>query len=130
MDRIDTFPDEAEDPVIAIASRQREVVRMALYGDAPETTMRDFADDIRDRFLSDPEITQVELEGVREREILVETSTNTLRRYGMTLSDVADAISTASVELGGGAIKSEGGDILLRVNSRKDYARQYASCPS
>ncbi|WP_289019838.1 efflux RND transporter permease subunit [Desulfobacter postgatei] len=129
VDRIETFPDEAEDPVIAITSRQREVVRLALYGDAPETTMRDLADDIRDRFLSDPEITQVELEGVREREILVEISTNTLRRYGMTLSDVADAVSTASVELGGGAIKSGGGDILLRIKSRKDYARQYAKLP-
>ncbi len=129
VDRIDTFPDEAEDPVITITSRKREVVRLALYGDAPETTMRDLADDIRDRFLSDPEITQVELEGVREREILVEISTNTLRRYGMTLSDVADAISTASVELGGGAIKSGGGDILLRIKSRKDYALQYAKLP-
>ncbi|NDY71982.1 AcrB/AcrD/AcrF family protein [Desulfobacter hydrogenophilus] len=129
VDRIDTFPDEAEDPVVTITSRQREVVRLALYGNAPETTMRDLADDIRDRFLSDPAITQVALEGVREREILVEISTNTLRRYGMTLSDVADAISTASVELGGGAIKSGGGDILLRIKSRKDYARQYAKLP-
>ena len=129
VDRIDTFPDEAEDPVITITSRQREVVRLALHGNAPETTMRDLADDIRDRFLSDPTITQVALEGVREREILVEISINTLRRYGMTLSDVADAVSTASVELGGGAIKSGGGDILLRVKSRKDYARQYEKLP-
>ena len=129
VDRIDTFPDEAEDPVITITSRQREVVRLALHGNAPETTMRDLADDIRDRFLSDPAITQVSLEGVREREILVEISINTLRRYGMTLSEVADAVSTASVELGGGAIKSGGGDILLRVKSRKDYARQYEKLP-
>ena len=47
----------------------------------------------------------------------------------MTMSDLADAISTASVELGGGAIKSGSGDILLRINSRKDYARQYARLP-
>ena len=129
VDRIDTFPDEAEDPVVTITSRQREVMRLALHGDAPETTMRDLADDIRDRFLSDPAITQVALEGVREREILVEIPINTLRRYGMTLSDVADAVSTASVELGGGAIKSGGGDILLRIKSRKDYALQYEKLP-
>lgn len=129
VDRIDTFPDEAEDPVVVITSRQREVVRLALYGDAPETNMRDLADDIRDRFLSNPAITQVALEGVREREILVEISTNTLRRYGMTLADVADAVATASVELGGGAIKSGGGDILLRIKSRKDYALQYENLP-
>ncbi|WP_245568965.1 efflux RND transporter permease subunit [Desulfobacter curvatus] len=109
VDRIDTFPDEAEDPVITITSGKRNVLLLALHGDVPETTMRDLADDVRDRLLSDPDITQVELEGVREREILVEISINTLRRYGLTLSDVADAISTASVELGGGAIKSGGG---------------------
>ena len=129
VDRIDTFPDEAEDPVITITSRQREVVRLALHGNAPETTMRDLADNIRDRFLSNPAITQVALEGVREREILVEISTNTLRRYGMTLADVADAVATASVELGGGAIKSGAGDILLRIKSRKDYALQYENLP-
>ena len=129
VDRIDTFPDEAEDPVVTITSGQRAVMRLALYGDVPETTMRDLADDVRDRLLSDPDITQVTLEGVREREILVEISINTLRRYGITLSDVADAISTASVELGGGAIKSGGGDILLRIKSRKDYAEQYAKLP-
>ena len=75
VDRISTFPDEAEDPVVTISSRQREVVRLALYGNAPETTMRDLADDIREQLLSDPGITQVELEGVRDREILVEVST-------------------------------------------------------
>ena len=35
VDRISTFPDEAEDPVVTISSRQREVVRLALYGNAP-----------------------------------------------------------------------------------------------
>jgi multidrug efflux pump subunit AcrB len=129
VDRIDTFPDEAEEPVITITAGQRMVMLLALYGDVPETTMRDLADDVRDRLLSDPEITQVELKGVREREILVEIPINALRRYGMTLSDVADAVSSNSVELGAGAIKSGGGDILLRIKSRKDYARQYANLP-
>ncbi|WP_321413756.1 efflux RND transporter permease subunit [uncultured Desulfobacter sp.] len=129
VDRIDTFPDEAEDPVITITSGKRDVMRLALHGDVPETTMRDLADDVRDRLLSDPAITQVELKGVREREILVEIPINTLRRYGITLSDVADAVSSDSVELGGGAIKSGGGDILLRIKSRKDYAGQYAKLP-
>ncbi|MCG8684602.1 MAG: efflux RND transporter permease subunit [Desulfobacterales bacterium] len=129
VDRIDTFPDEAEDPVIVIADRQREVIRLALYGDVPETTMRKLADDIRDRFLADPGITQVDLEGVREREIHVEIPSQTLRRYDLTLAEVAQAISRASVELGGGAIKTGAGDILLRVKDRKDYARQYAKLP-
>ncbi|WP_457551393.1 efflux RND transporter permease subunit [Desulfobacula sp.] len=129
VDRITTFPLEAEDPQISIAARKREVLRLALYGNASETTMRALADQIRDELLMDDGITQVELDGVRDREIQVEILQQTLRRYGITLQDVAITISKASVELGGGSIKTRGGDILLRIRDRKDYARQYASLP-
>jgi multidrug efflux pump subunit AcrB len=129
VDRISTFPGEAEEPQISIAARKREVLRLALYGDGSETTMRALADQIRDELLMDEGITQVELDGVRDREIQVAISQKTLRRYGITLQDVALTISRASVELGGGSIKTRGGDILLRVRDRKDYARQYAALP-
>ncbi len=129
VDRISTLPDEAEEPQVTIAARKREVLRLALYGDASENTMRALADQIRDQLLTDDGITQVELEGVRDREIHVEVSKQTLRRYGLTLEDISRAISGASVELGGGSIKTKGGDILLRIKDRRDYARQYASLP-
>ena len=129
VDRIGTFPLEAEEPQIVIAQRKREVLRLALYGNASETTMRALADQIRDELLMDEGITQVELDGVRDREIQVAIPRQTLRRYGLTLQDVALTISRASVELGGGSIKTRGGDILLRVRDRKDYARQYALLP-
>ena len=129
IDRIQTFPDEAEEPQVSIAARKREVLRLALYGDAAETTLRALADQIRDKLLKDEGITQVELDGVRDREIQVEISKQTLRRYGITLQDVASTITRASVELGGGSIKTKGGDILLRVRDRRDYARQYARLP-
>ncbi|MBA3012222.1 MAG: efflux RND transporter permease subunit [Desulfobacula sp.] len=129
VDRITTFPDEAEDPQITIAARKREVLSIVLYGDASETTIRALADQIRDELLLDKGITQVEFQGVRDREIQVEISQQTLRRYNMTLQDVGLAISRASVELGGGSIKTQGGDILLRIKDRKDFARQYARIP-
>ena len=129
VDRISTFPDEAEDPQITIAARKRQVLSIVLYADASETTIRALADQIRDELLLDKGITQVEFEGVRDREIQVEISQQTLRRYNLTLQEVGLAIARASVELGGGSIKTPGGDILLRIKDRKDYARQYARIP-
>jgi multidrug efflux pump subunit AcrB len=127
VDRITTFPDESEEPQVSIAARKREVLRIALYGDASETDMRALSDQIRDELLLDDGITLVELDGVREREIQVEISSTTLRRYNITLQEVALTISRASVELGGGSIKTRGGDILLRIKDQRDYAKQYAS---
>ncbi|MCP3898270.1 MAG: efflux RND transporter permease subunit [Desulfobacteraceae bacterium] len=129
VDRISTFPDEAEEPRVTILARKREVLRIALYGDASETGIRDLSDQVRDQLLQDENITQVEFSGVREKEIQVEISTQTLRRYNITLQEVAQTISKASVELGGGSIETSGGDILLRIKDRKDYAKQYASLP-
>ncbi len=129
VDRIETFPDESEEPTITIATRKREVLKLALYGDASEESMRTLADQIKDKLLLDKGITLVELEGVREREIHVEISQQTLRRYDITLQDVALRISRASVELGAGGIKTAGGDILLRIKDQRDYARQYAALP-
>ncbi|MCK5098177.1 MAG: efflux RND transporter permease subunit, partial [Desulfobacteraceae bacterium] len=129
VDRISTFPDEAEEPKVSIAVRKREVLRLALYGDASETSMRALADQVRDELLSDSNITQVELDGVREKEIAVEISSQTLRRYNITLQEIALTISKASVELGGGSIETSGGDILLRIKDRRDYAKEYAILP-
>ncbi len=129
VDRITTFPEEADDPQISIAGRKREVLTLALYGDASEITMRDLAEQVRDELLMDPRITQVDFEGVRDREIHVEISLNTLRRYGLTLEQVALTLSRASVEIGGGSIRTRGGDILLRIKDRRDWAREYARLP-
>ena len=129
VDRIDTFPDEAKEPQIAIAGHKRGVLTLALHGDTDERTLRSVADQVRDELLLDAHITQVELTGVKDYEIQVEIPQATLRRYGMTLEDAADAITAASVELGGGSLKTEGGDILVRVKDRRDYADQYAQLP-
>ncbi len=129
VDRIDTFPDEARQPNVSIASRRRRVMTLAFYGRADETVLRETAERVRDELLLDPDITQVVFQGVRDYEIHVEVSQSVLRRYGLTLKDVADTIRRASVELGGGSLRTTGGDILVRIKDRRDYADEYAKLP-
>ena len=63
VDRITSFPEEAEKPRVVIVSRKRYVVSLALYGDQNEGVLRKYAEYLRDRLLQDPDITQVELVG-------------------------------------------------------------------
>lgn len=129
VDRIDTFPDEAKEPQVAIASHKRNVLMLALHGDTDEYTLRETAEQVRDDMLLDPNVTQVEFAGIRDYEIHIEIPQATLRRYGITIQDAAMAIARSSVELGGGSLKTTGGDILVRVKDRRDYAREYARLP-
>jgi len=129
VDRITSFPEEAEEPQVVIVSRKRYVVSLALYGDQSEGVLREYAESLRDRLLQEPGITQVELTGVRNYEISVEIPQNTLRTYNLTLEEVAQRIGRTSVELPGGAVKTPGGDILVRVKERKDYGHEFGKIP-
>lgn len=129
VDRITSFPEEAEESQVVIAERRRSVVSLALYGNQTEWILREVAEEIRDRLLQDPDITQVEMEGVRKYEISIEISQSNLRAYNLTLEEVADRIRRASVELPAGAIKTESGDILVRMVERRDYGKEFGKIP-
>lgn len=129
VDRITSFPEEAERPKVVIAQRKRYVVSLALYGDENETILREAAEEIRDRLVQDPDIAQVDLSGIRDFEISIEIPQDRLRAYNLTLEQVARAIGRAAVELPGGSIKTEGGDVLVRMNERRDFGHEFGRIP-
>ncbi|MBN1765655.1 MAG: efflux RND transporter permease subunit [Sedimentisphaerales bacterium] len=129
IDRIITFPEDAEEPEVSLLVRRREVLQIQLYGNVSEWTLRELAEEVRDRLLQDEQITQVDLIGARRFEIHAEVPQNVLRTYGLTLDDIARKIRSTSVEIPGGYIETKGGDILLRVKQRRDWAREFARIP-
>ena len=129
IDRIITFPLDAEEPEVSLVMRRLEVLDLQLYGDASEWVLREVAEQVRDRLLQDPRITQVDLEGVRLYEVAVEIDQDTLRMYNLTLEQVAERVRQTSVEVPGGMLETEGGDILLRVSERKYWAGEFATIP-
>lgn len=96
VDRITTFPDEAEEPVIREMTRQTQVINVAVYGDVPESTIKHLTEKIKDDITNLPGITYADLSGVRKGEIHIEISEETLRRYGLTLGQVAQAVRHGS----------------------------------
>ena len=129
VDRITTFPEDAEEPQITVLTLRRRGMTLALYGETSETILHELAEQFRDQLLQDPEITQVELAGVRPLEISIEVSQENLRRYHLTVGDIAQRIAKSSIELPGGSIKTESGEILIRMKTRKDYGQDFARIP-
>lgn len=127
VDRITTFPQDAERAVTSLVAFRNRVVSLVLYGDASEKALRALAERTRDELLQNKNITVVELAGVRPLEISVEVDREKLREYGLTLAQVASAIRAANVELPAGGIKTDTGEILLRTKQRRDYGRDFGS---
>lgn len=129
VNRITTLPLDAEDPQVVLEIRRREVMELQIYGDTSEFVLRAVADDMRDRLLQRSDITQIDLFGVRDYEMKVEIAPETLRAYNLTLADVAAAIRRTAVEIPGGSLRTEGGEILMRFKERRDWAREFADLP-
>ncbi|WP_419174599.1 efflux RND transporter permease subunit [Desulfosediminicola sp.] len=129
VDRITTFPKDSEEPVVSLAARKREVVRMNFYGDVPEGSLREVTEQVRDRLLRAEGITQVEITGARDFEIHVEIPLEKLRMYGLTLSQVAQIIQQSSIEVPSGKLDTSSGEILLRIDNRRDWASEFARIP-
>ena len=129
VDAIDTFPAEAEEPVIEEVTNQLQVLEIALFGDAEERTLKILGDRIRDDLAALPAISQVELRSARPYEIAIEVSEETLRRYGLTFDQVAVAVRRSSLDLPGGRIDSRSGEILLRGEGQAYRGPEFERIP-
>lgn len=124
--RIRTFPEEAEQPEVNLQSAQREVMEVVLYGESDVFALRALGEQVRDRLLSDRAITQVELNQVPDYVTHVEIPQKTLRKYGLTLREVADLIRASSEDVPAGSVETAGGEIQLRLKERKQWAEEFA----
>ncbi len=125
VDRITTFPEQAERPEVReIVNRQR-VMELAVYGDAGEATLRELAFRIKDELSATPGISLAEVARVRNYEVSIEVGNDVLRAYGLTLQDLATTVRRSSLDLPGGEIKAGTESILLRTKGRNYNRRDF-----
>lgn len=129
IERITTFPQDAEKPQVALLIQRREVLKLQIFGNVSEFHLRRITEQVRDRLLQHSEISQIDMNGVRDYRIIVEVPQSKLRTYNLTLQEIATRIRQASLELPGGMLETAGGQIVLRFKSRRDWAKEFAQIP-
>lgn len=118
VDAIPLFPADTEKPVIYRQKIQQDVIWISVFGDASERELKEFAKDIRDDVANLPGISSVQVVGARDYEISVELSEVDLQKYNLTFADAVSRLSQSSIDLPGGSIRTENGDILLRTKGQ------------
>jgi multidrug efflux pump subunit AcrB len=127
VDSINTFPADAERPIVNEVAYRHQMAVVSLAGDIGERELKALGERLRDDLASQPHVSVVELQSPRDYEVAVEVSEYTLRRYGLTFNDVVSAIRGSSLNLPAGSIKTADGDIQLRTQGqaydRLDFER-------
>ena len=125
VDGISTFPANTERPIISESRFRQPVINVQLAGDLDEATMKKLADTLREEIVALPTVSYAQVFGSRPFEISIEISEATLRQYGLTLEGVARTIRQWSIDLPGGSIRSQAGNIRLRATGQAYTGQEY-----
>ena len=117
VDQINSFPANAEKPVIFYFRRRSGAITVVLVGETDLYTLKRYAEGVREDLLASNVISLVDISGFPEREISIEVKEETLRRYGLTFDQVATAIRLNNRDISSGSIKSQSEEILIRARS-------------
>ncbi|WP_223669023.1 efflux RND transporter permease subunit [Kangiella shandongensis] len=129
IDAIPNLPDLAERPVIYENRMQRQVMWISVFGDANERTLKEYANEIKTELLGQPNVSIVDINGTRPYEVGILVNDHQLRKYGLTIQDVSQAIRSYSLDLPSGTIKTLGGDILVRTKNQAYTGLDFAQIP-
>ncbi len=126
VDAIDNFPEETETPVLEELILDGEVLSVAISADTSEASLRTMSERLRDELTLLDEVTKVDLKLTRPYEISIEISEAALRAYGLTFDQVTAAVRGSSLDLPAGSVRTAGGEVLIRTESRRYRAPQFA----
>ncbi len=129
VDAINNFPVEAERPLVSTPQRRFDAIGIILYGNYDALTLRRFAEDVRDEVANLPGITQVAVENTLPFEISIEIPEISLRKYNLTLEQVANALRTNAVDVSAGNLRTSSGEIFVRSRGQVYNAQEYADIP-
>lgn len=131
VDAIQNLAEEAEKPTLSELLIKAQVMSIAVSADTDEATLRELAEQVRTGLVTfkggESPVTQAVLAGVRDYEISIEVSEDTLRQYGLTFDDVAAAVRRSSLDLPGGSVRTKGGEVMIRTESRRYTAEEFAT---
>lgn len=119
VDAIDDFPDTVEDPVITQLNRLDFVMSVAVTGPMSAPDLKAYCEQLKKRLIATTDITQVTVAGFSDHQIRIEIPAKALMQYGLSAADIATAIAAQSVDLPGGTLQTQTGDILIRFTDQR-----------
>ena len=115
VDRITTFPVDAERPEIRELTSRQSVIKLVIFGDVAERTLKEIAYRTEDALSELDQVSYVETTGIRPYEISIEIDQNTLRALGLTLGDISRVVRRGSLDLSAGSIETRDEQVRIRT---------------
>jgi multidrug efflux pump subunit AcrB len=122
VNSINSYPLDAEKPVVHQSIRWNRAVMLSIYGPEDLFTLKKIVEEFRDDLLRTGKVSSVNMWGVPDREFSIEVTPENLIRYGLTINDIAQAIRNSNLNISSGSVLTDQEQILIRSYNKKYQA--------
>jgi multidrug efflux pump subunit AcrB len=129
VNRISDFPAQMERPVVYKQEMLNPTISIALTGELPLQQKKDYARQIRDEFMIEGGVSNVNLFGFGDEEIVIELNDAQMARFGISFQDVADAVQKTNIDMTGGELKLDRANWQIRARNKQNTALEIAQIP-
>ncbi|GAB6042011.1 efflux RND transporter permease subunit [Endothiovibrio diazotrophicus] len=119
IDAVDNLPAESEPPILRALGRRDTVVTVAITADTELTQLKTYTEGVKERMQRRPGIARVEIEGFSDRQVRIELKLPQLRRYGLSVGDVAAKVARQNVKLPAGNLETPEKTLLVRFDEQR-----------
>ena len=128
VDSIATFPADMEPLTVSQVEFQQQVIEMPLVGDLPLSELKMLAKEVEDELLQLGSVSLVTVNAPND-EIAIEIKPDTLRKYGLNISDVTRAINNYSANMSAGQLRTNSGIVSVRVENQYYSGEEFRQIP-
>jgi len=126
IDAIDNFPEQVESPVIKELGRTDNVVAIAITGPMSNSDLKAYAEQVKEQLQQLPEVSQVDVNGFSDHQLRIQVPARALRQYGLSMSDIANAVTRQGIDLPAGSLETSDRDMLIRFTDLRRTSEELA----
>ena len=125
VDKVPSFPAEMEPPVVAKQETINKAISMVIAGKSIDlSTLKTMARQVESDLRAIPGISQVDVSGFPDEEIVIAVKEDVLRRYDIGFQEVAQSVASANLLITGGSVKTKQEEYLIRLRNKSYYAKE------
>ncbi len=125
VNSINSYPTGAEKPVVFQQTMWNRAVMLSIHGPEDLHALKRIVEEFRDDLLATGKVSEVRWWGLPPREITVEVAPADLRRYRLTIGDIAQAVRNSNLNISSGSVVTGQEEILIRSYNRKYEANEF-----
>ncbi|WP_026259684.1 efflux RND transporter permease subunit [Desulfobacter curvatus] len=129
MHRLSNFPTDADKLVIEKAEREEHTLWLQLYVEVSRHILQTLAEELKDDLLANANVNRVEISGDLDPIISVEIDKAQLQSYGLSLSDVEDAINNESGSSRTAVLRDKNLYLQLKASEQAYLKEEFAAIP-